>query len=66
MAEPAVLYPLAQNSIGSSFTPNWYAYNLAFNGQEYNYSATIAIVMGLLTVIVAYVVQRVGQRNRGV
>ena len=64
-AEPAVLYPLAQNSIGSSFTPNWYAYNLAFNGQEYNYSATIAIVMGVLTVIVAYVVQRVGQRNRG-
>ena len=63
--EPSVLYPIATNSIGSAFTPNLYAYNLSFNGQEYNYSATIAIVMGLLTVVVAYVVQRVGQRNQG-
>jgi len=64
-AEPSVLYPIATNAIGSAFTPNLYAYNLAFNAQEYNYSATIAIVMGVLTVIVAYVVQRVGQRNQG-
>jgi len=64
-AEPSVLYPIATNAIGSAFTPNLYAYNLAFNAQEYNYSATIAIVMGILTVIVAYVVQRVGQRNQG-
>jgi multiple sugar transport system permease protein len=63
--EPEVLYPLATASIGSNFTPNLYAYNLSFNGQEYNYSATIAIVMGVLTVIVAYVVQRFGQRNQG-
>lgn len=63
--EPAVLFPIAKDTIGSAYTPNWYAYNLSFDGQEYNYSATIAIVMGLLTVIVAYVVQRVGQRNQG-
>jgi len=63
--EPAVLYPIATNAIGSAFTPNLYAYNLAFNGQEYNYSATIAIVMGIITVIVAYVFQRVSQRNQG-
>jgi len=63
--EPSVLYPLNKDVIGSSYTPNLYAYNLSFNGQEYNYSATIAIIMGLLTVIVAYVVQRVGQRKQG-
>jgi multiple sugar transport system permease protein len=63
--EPAVLFPIAKDQIGSAYTPNWYAYNLSFNGQEYNYSATIAIVMGLLTVVVAYVVQRIGQRNQG-
>jgi multiple sugar transport system permease protein len=63
--EPSVLYPIATNAIGSAFTPNLYAYNLAFNGQEYNYSATIAIVMGIITVIVAYVFQRVSQRNQG-
>src|SRR6185312_8269537 len=63
--EPAVLFPVATDQIGSAYTPNWYAYNLSFNGQEYNYSATIAIVMGLLTVIVAYFVQRLGQRKQG-
>lgn len=61
--EPSVLYPLNKDVIGSAYTPNWYAYSLSFNGQEYNYSATIAIVMGLLTVIVAYVIQRIGQRK---
>ena len=63
--EPSVLYPLNKDVIGSAYTPNLYAYNLSFNGQEYNYSATIAVIMGLLTVIVAYVVQRVGQRKQG-
>ncbi|HWG25113.1 sugar ABC transporter permease [Actinospica sp.] len=63
--EPSVLFPLNKDVIGSAYTPNLYAYNLSFNGQEYNYSATIAIIMGLLTVIVAYVVQRVGQRKQG-
>jgi multiple sugar transport system permease protein len=63
--EPNVLFPLNKDVIGSAYTPNLYAYNLSFNGQEYNYSATIAIIMGLLTVVVAYVVQRVGQRNQG-
>jgi multiple sugar transport system permease protein len=61
--EPSVLYFLNKDVIGSAYTPNWYAYSLSFNGQEYNYSATIAILMGLLTVIVAYVVQRIGQRK---
>jgi len=60
-----VLYPIATNAIGSAFTPNYYAYNLSFNGQEYNYSATIAIVMGVITVVVAYVFQWISQRNQG-
>ena len=63
--EPSVLYFLNKDVIGSAYTPNWYAYSLSFNGQEYNYSATIAILMGVLTVIVAYVVQRIGQRKQG-
>jgi len=64
--EPAVLKPIAPDTIGTGFTPNLYAYNLSFNGQEYNYSATIAIVMGVLTVLIAYGVQRVAARNQGV
>jgi len=61
--EPNVLKPLAHNAITSAFTPNMYAYNLSFAGQQYNYSATIAIIMGLLTAVIAYVVQLRGSRK---
>ena len=40
-----------------------YAYNLTFAGQEYNYSAANANIMGVLTMVVAYVVQHVGTRK---
>ncbi|WP_117209766.1 carbohydrate ABC transporter permease [Allorhizocola rhizosphaerae] len=55
--EPAILQSLAPNVITTFYTPNLYAYSLSFSGQQYNYSATVAIVMGVLTVIVAYAVQ---------
>jgi multiple sugar transport system permease protein len=61
--EPNILQQLAPNTIGSYFTPNMYAYNLSFAGQEYNYSAVIAIIMGIVTVIIAYAVQLLGQRR---
>jgi multiple sugar transport system permease protein len=61
--EPAILQDLAPNAITTYFTPNMYAYSLSFNGQQYNYSATVAIVMGLITMVVAYVVQLRGMRK---
>jgi multiple sugar transport system permease protein len=61
--EPDVLQPLAPNTIGTHFTPNLYAYNLSFAGQEYNYSAAIAVVMGIITMIIAYAVQYSGSRR---
>jgi multiple sugar transport system permease protein len=61
--EPNLLKVLAPNSISSFFTPNLYAYTLSFAGQQYNYSATIAIVMGLLTGVIAYIVQLRGTRS---
>jgi multiple sugar transport system permease protein len=61
--EPNLLRPLTPNVITSHYTPNVYAYNLSFEGQQYNYSATVAIVMGLLTAIIAYVVQLRGSRR---
>ena len=61
--EPNILQTLAPNAINSYFTPNMYAYNLSFAGQQYNYSAAIAILMGLVTMIVAYVVQLSGNRK---
>ncbi|PPK92643.1 multiple sugar transport system permease protein [Kineococcus xinjiangensis] len=61
--EPAILQSLAPNSITTSYTPNMYAYSLSFAGQQYNYSATVAIVMGVLTMAVAYAVQLRGMRE---
>ncbi|MFB7800945.1 carbohydrate ABC transporter permease, partial [Isoptericola sp. NPDC056134] len=61
--EPSILQSLAPNAITTYFTPNLYAYSLSFSGQQYNYSATVAIIMGVLTMIVAYVVQLRGMRK---
>ncbi len=60
--EPNLLKTLAPNVIGTAFTPNMYAYSLSFSGQQFNYSATVAIVMGVITAVIAYVVQVRGTR----
>ena len=61
--EPNILRALAPNAISSHFTPNMYAYSLSFAGQQYNAAATVAIVMVLVTVVVAYVIQRLAARK---
>ncbi|MFS0912245.1 carbohydrate ABC transporter permease [Microbacterium sp. 179-I 3D2 NHS] len=61
--EPNILKALSPNVITSTFTPNMYAYTLSFAGGQYNMSATMAIVIGILTMIAAYVVQRLGRRK---
>lgn len=61
--EPNVLQALAPTVLTTYYTPNMYAYNLAFNGQQYNYAAAVAILVGLVTVLVAYGAQRVGNRT---
>jgi multiple sugar transport system permease protein len=63
--EPAILRNLAPNSITTFFTPNFYAYSLTFSGQQFNYAAAVAVVMAVITMIVAYVVQLRGNRELG-
>lgn len=63
--QPNVLRTLSPNTIATNFTPNMYAYNLSFSGQQFNYSAAIAIIMGLATMVVAYLIQRGGIREEG-
>lgn len=63
--EPNVLQSLAPSVITTSYTPNMYASNLAFNGQQFNYSAAIAVVLGAVTAVVAYTVQlRTARKER--
>ncbi|WP_231979393.1 carbohydrate ABC transporter permease [Tessaracoccus coleopterorum] len=61
--EPNVLQQMAGNTITTYFTPNFYAFHLAFEANNPSYSATLAIVMGLITVAVAYVVQLWGAKG---
>ncbi|AXG76482.1 carbohydrate ABC transporter permease [Streptomyces paludis] len=61
--EPSILKNLAPNTITTDFTPNFYTYSLAFSGQQHNYAATVAIIMGIFTMIIAYAVQLRGMRK---
>jgi len=61
--EPNILHSVVPNVVTTDYTPNMYAYYLSFGGQQYNYSATVAIVMGVLTAVIAYVVQLRGSRK---
>jgi len=60
---PKLLYELAPSAIGSSFSPNLYAYNLAFTNQDVNYAAAIAFLLGFVIMIVSYVVQLSTERR---
>ncbi|MFI5483768.1 carbohydrate ABC transporter permease [Streptomyces rubiginosohelvolus] len=61
--EPSILQKLAPNAITNDLTPNLYTYSLAFSGQQHNYAATVAIVMGVITAVIAYTVQLRGMRK---
>lgn len=61
--EPSLLNAIAPDAITNSFTPNYYAYNLAFINRELNYAAAIAFLLGLVIAIVSYVVQ-LGEQRR--
>ena len=55
---------IAPSAIGNTFTPNIYAYNLAFEGQEINYAAAIAFLTGTSSIMaLSYVVQLWNQRQ---
>ncbi|SDH09589.1 multiple sugar transport system permease protein [Leifsonia sp. 98AMF] len=61
--EPSLLHALAPNVIDNGYTPNYYAYNLAFTNQDVNYAAAIAFLLGLVIAVVSYVVQLSTQRK---
>jgi multiple sugar transport system permease protein len=55
-AEPNLLQRLAPSVIDSAYTPNLYAYTLAFTGQQVNYAAAVSFLLGLVIVIASYTV----------
>jgi multiple sugar transport system permease protein len=62
-AEPNLLSRLAPSVIDSSYTPNLYAYTLAFTGQEVNYAAAVSFLLGVVIIVASYVVLFVASRR---
>jgi multiple sugar transport system permease protein len=61
--EPNLLRILTPNAINTSYTPNLYAYSLAFVNQDANYAAAIAFLLGIVIMALSYAVQLSNQRK---
>jgi multiple sugar transport system permease protein len=55
-AEPNLVQRLAPNVIDSAYTPNLYAYSLAFTSQDLTYAAAVSFLLGLVIVVASYTV----------
>jgi multiple sugar transport system permease protein len=54
--EPNLLQAVSPTVIGANYTPNLYAYSLAFTSQEPDYAAAVSFLLGLVMVIISYAV----------
>jgi len=61
--EPNLLQRLAPNVVDGAYTPNLYAYSLAFTSQQLNYAAAVSFLLGLVIVIVSYAVLLTANRR---
>jgi multiple sugar transport system permease protein len=53
--EPQVVGPIANGSITPDFTPNIYAFNLAFTYAQFNYASAISFSLGIVVFIAVYI-----------
>jgi len=63
-AEPNLIQRLAPTVIHSSYTPNLYAYSLAFTSQQVNYAAAVSFLLGFVILVVSYAVLLTAGRSR--
>ncbi len=61
--EPQIMSAIVPNIIQDHYTPNLYAYNLAFTSQEYNYAASVSFVLGAVIFVFSYVFMLVTNRR---
>jgi len=54
---------LTPGVIQDHYTPNLYAYNLAFTNQQYNYSAAVSFVLGTVAFLASYIFMLVVSRG---
>jgi multiple sugar transport system permease protein len=61
--EPRLMSTLAPAVIGTDWSPNLYAYNVAFVNQDTNYAAALAFLLGIVIAVLSYIVQLGAQRK---
>ena len=62
--EPQVLGPIANGSVTPDFTPNIYAFNLAFTYAQFNYASAISFSLGFVVFVTVGIFMAV-TRKRG-
>src|SRR6266568_5000918 len=62
--EPQIMSTLASNLIQDHYTPNLYAYTLAFTNQQYNYSAAVSFALGAVVFVCSYIFMFATNRRR--
>lgn len=62
--EPQVLQPAAGSVITPAWTPNLYAYNLAFTDQRLNYAAAVSFLLGFIILVATFIVFISGRLRR--
>ncbi len=62
--EPSILSTLAPTVIQDHYTPNLYAYTLAFTNQQYDYSAAISFTLGAIVFVCSYIFMFATNRGR--
>jgi multiple sugar transport system permease protein len=53
-SEPQILRPIANGSITPDFTPNIYAYTVAFSYAQFNYASAISFALGFVVFICVF------------
>ncbi|PRY68097.1 carbohydrate ABC transporter membrane protein 1 (CUT1 family) [Glaciihabitans tibetensis] len=63
--EPQVLRAVAQGAIPVSYTPNMYAYSLAFSYSQFNYASAISFALGIVVFIGSYLFLFLTRKQNG-
>jgi multiple sugar transport system permease protein len=63
--EPQMLRGMASGSITSHYTPNIYAYTVAFSYQQFNYGSAIAFALGAVVFVGSYIFMFATRKRNG-
>jgi multiple sugar transport system permease protein len=63
--EPTILQSVSNGVISPSYTPNMYAYNVAFQYSRFNYASAISFLLGVIIFIGSYIFMFATRKRSG-